>query len=75
LSKLVCTSKYLPYVTDNDGILAGSSSMLPDSVSRDAVYNIRVEEVNHQEMGNHPKMRKTFEKIIKLKFYGKAFAD
>lgn len=73
LDKLVCTSKYLPYVTDNDGILAGSSSIMNDTLSSVKVHNIRVENVNHQEMGNHPKMRKTFENIIKLKSYGDAF--
>jgi len=73
LGKLVCTTKYLPYVTDNDGILAGSSSIINDTLSSVVVHTIRVENVNHQEMGNHPKMRKTLENIIKLKSYGDSF--
>lgn len=74
LSKLNCTAKYLPYVTDNDGILAKKDVVLNTNLSYAGIYNVRIPGVNHQEMGNHIEMRKTFENIIRYKYYGETFA-
>jgi hypothetical protein len=74
LKQLSCTSKYLPYVLENDGILAKKDALAGPQLSSVGVYNVRVPGVNHQEMGNHIEMRKTFENIIRYKYYGENFA-
>lgn len=73
LTTLSCKSAYLPYVTENDGILSRKDVVLPSNSQR-PVFNIKVTGVNHQEMGNHAAMRKLFQDIINFKTYGNVFA-
>ncbi|MDX9747587.1 MAG: hypothetical protein RBT57_03705 [Paludibacter sp.] len=74
LSKLTCTTAYLPVVTENDGILSRSDVVLPSLANR-PVYNIRVAGVNHQEMGNHIAIRRLLDAVINQKTYGNAFGN
>lgn len=73
LSRLTCSTKYLPVVTENDGILSRKDVAIPTGIKQ-PVFNIRVQGVNHQEMGNHSSVRRLFNEIINQKIYGEAFA-
>lgn len=74
LSKLTCKNMYLPVVTENDGILSRQDVVLY-SGSKQPVFNVKVQGVNHQEMGNHMSVRRLLNEILNQKLYGEAFAN
>lgn len=73
LTKLTCTRKYLPVITDNDGIL-GKKDVLLSPTQGNYVVNVRIPGVNHQEMGNHIEMRKFLEGVINQRTHGEVFS-
>ncbi len=74
LKKLTCKSAYLPVVTENDGILSRQDVYIQSGVTKHPVFNVRVQGVNHQEMGNHMSVRRLMNEILNQKIYGQAFA-
>lgn len=72
MQKLTCKKSYLPYIIENDGILS-RHDVISGIKPKYNTYNIRVQGVNHQEMGNHINMRKLLENIIIHKKYGHEF--
>jgi pimeloyl-ACP methyl ester carboxylesterase len=73
--EIVCHTSYVPVVLENDGMDSEESVKLPESMAgpNGKIINVRAPHVNHMEMGNHPEMRKIFEKAYSSDVYGQIF--
>lgn len=69
-----CFTRYIPYQLENDGILSRKDVLMPQDAAA-KIYNVKVPNVNHFEMGNQPEMRKLFNSLINLGVYGKIFVN
>lgn len=73
--KTSSATSYVPVILENDGMNPDKAVILPESMAGAGgrIWNERALHVNHQEMGNHPEMKKIFENAFKYNKYDPIF--
>jgi len=71
--ELICENKYLPYITENDGILSVRDVTFKGR-SNSSVFTLRAQGVNFNEISNHWVMKRILHQIIRENAYGKVFS-
>jgi hypothetical protein len=70
----VCHTSYVPVTLEHDGILTSKAVIVPESKGV-KIVNKRVPGVNHQEMGNHLRMKELFNEIYNGTTYDQVFKN
>ncbi len=65
--KTYTRTSVVPVVRENDGMNCDRTVMLPETMAGPGgkIINVRVPQVNHMEMGNHPNMKIILQKAFK----------